>query len=580
MNLNTQPTHAGGPARKATLGRLFRMFREFSRSSAKGRPILLSCALVGFLILINGLNVLNSYASRDFMTAIEHKNAADFIHYGWLWIGVFALATVAAVIYKFTEERLGLLWRHWLTAQAVTEYMENRVYLRVELGELVENPDQRIAEDIRTLTVNTLSFVLMLLNSAFTVVAFVGVIWSISPKLLCVAVAYASAGSLLTVLLGRSLIGLNSQQLDKEARFRAELIHVREHADLVAVLNREGRLKTRLLRDLEALVQNMARLISVNRNLGFFTTGYNYLIQIIPALVVAPMFIRGEEAQFGIIMQSAIAFTHLVNALSVIITQFPQISTFAAVVGRLSLLTKAFDDARSIPPSAIKVITHDDEVAYENLTLHDREHGPDLIRSLTMSVQSGTNVLVHGSNIHAASALFRATAGIRNHGDGTIIRPGIERMMFLPEKPYLSPGSLREMLLRSGQETVIPDDRIMGVLEKLKLGDVPERIGGLDAVHENWDPLLSLGEQKCLVVARLVLAQPKFAFLDRLHTALSEEEVRDVRDLICESGITCLTIAAVEHETSLNCYSAALELRNDGSWKRQIIRDGKIFDAE
>ena len=207
-----QPSHNGDTAKRAALRRLFWMFREFSRGSLKGRPVLMGMALIVFLICINGLNVANSYASRDFMTAIEHHDGHGFMLYGWMWVGVFALSTIVSVIYSFTEQRLGLLWRHWLTERAVSGYMDDRVYLRLEQGELLENPDQRMAEDIKTLTVNTLSFVLMLVNSAFTIIAFVGVIWSISPTLLSVAIAYASVGSLLTVLLGRSLIGLKESR--------------------------------------------------------------------------------------------------------------------------------------------------------------------------------------------------------------------------------------------------------------------------------------------------------------------------------------------------------------------------------
>ena len=151
--------------------------------------------------------------------------------------------------------------------------------------------------------------------------------------------------------------------------------------------------------------------------------------------------------------------------------------------------------------------------------------------------------------------------------------------MFLPEKPYLSPGSLREMLLRTGQESVVPDSKIQQVLDALALDGILDRVGGLDTVHENWDPIVSLGEQKCLVVARLVLAQPRFAFLDRVHTALTEEQVNSVRDLICSSGITYLNIGAVEHQMTLDCYNAALELRMDGTWQWQTIEHGRLIPA-
>ena len=185
------------------------------------------------------------------------------------------------------------------------------------------------------------------MNSTLAAISFSGVLWTISPLLFGVALGYAALGTLTTVLLGRPLVGLNYRQSDREADFRATLIHVRENAESVALLRREGRLRVRLLSRIDELVANFRRITSVNRNLGFFTTGYNYLIQIIPTLIVAPRFIRGE-VEFGVITQSAMAFTQLLGAFSLIINQFGSISSFAAVVARLSALAGAVERKTSI----------------------------------------------------------------------------------------------------------------------------------------------------------------------------------------------------------------------------------------
>ena len=257
-----------------------------------------------------------------------------------LYIGVFAASTIVAVVSRFTEERLGLLWREFLTRSAINMYLDEGTYYRLQTAEGLANPDQRIAEDVRAFTVTALSFILMLLNSALTVVAFSGVLWLISPLLFGVAVLYAACGSYVTLVLGRPLVKLNYDQFDKEADFRSGLIHVRENAKSILLAHREDRLKARLLRRLENFVANFRKIISVNRNVGFFTTGYNWLIQIIPALIVAPSFIAGQ-IEFGVITQSAMAFTLTVNAFSLIITQIQSISNFAAVVARLNSLIEA-----------------------------------------------------------------------------------------------------------------------------------------------------------------------------------------------------------------------------------------------
>jgi vitamin B12/bleomycin/antimicrobial peptide transport system ATP-binding/permease protein len=216
---------------------------------------------------------------------------------------------------------LGLLWREFLTCRAINKYLDEGTYYRLQTAEGLANPDERIAEDIRAFTVTTLSFVL-LLNSAFTVIAFSGVLWLISPLLFGVAVIYAACGSYVTLVLSRPLIKLNYDQFDKEADFRSGLIHVRENAESILLARREDRLKVRLLSRLDNLVSNFRAIISINRNVGFFTTGYNWLIQIIPALIVAPSFIAGQ-IEFGVITQSAMAFTLIVNALSLIVSPSP-----------------------------------------------------------------------------------------------------------------------------------------------------------------------------------------------------------------------------------------------------------------
>src|SRR6516225_2724098 len=324
-------------------GRCFiRVVKSFLTSEVRWRALALFAVLIGLLFAISGLNVVNSYVGRDFMTAISGRDRAGFVRQAVLYLGVFAASTAVAVFQSFAEQRLGLLWRAWLTGRLITRYLASRTYYRLKETVAVDNPDQRIAEDVKAFTATTLSFTLMFLNGTFTVVAFAGVLWSISRLLFGVAVGYAALGSLLTILLGRPLVGLNYRQLDREANFRTALNHLHEHAESVALLRWEGLATTRLRRSLDDLVDNFRRITSVNRNLGFFTTGYNYLIQIIPALRVAPLYIRGE-VEFGVVTQSAMAFAQLLGAFSLIVNQFQSLSLFAAVIARVDALGEAIE---------------------------------------------------------------------------------------------------------------------------------------------------------------------------------------------------------------------------------------------
>ena len=553
---------------RETWHRFKRAVRTFLSSPAGKRGLGWFVLLIVFLFAINGLNVLNSYVGRDFISAIEHKNRSSFISQAWLYAAVFALSTLVAVLYRFAEERLGLLWRDWQTHQLLNAYLDKRVYYHLEENSELENADQRIAEDIKTFTTTSLSFVLMMMNASFTVIAFSGVLWSISPRLFVVAVAYAAFGTVLTVLLGRKLVRLNSQQLDKEANFRSELIHVRENAESVALLHREGRLKKRLLQRLEDLVMNFRRMTNVNRNLGFFTTGYNYFIQLLPALVVAPLFISGN-IEFGVITQSAMAFAQLMGSFSLIVTQFNSISSYAAVIGRLDKMVDAIEHTQCIEHSPVKICETKGRIVYDGLTLVDAKRGT-LIKNLNVTIQHGTRVLVMGLSGHAKVALFKATAGLSCDGEGTIHRPDADNMLFLPERPYLPKGTLRELLLRTTQNGDFPDEKIMDVLRLLKIESVVEHAGGLH-VERDWDSTLGISEQAALAVGRVLLAAPEFVFLDRMSIAMDNTLADQVLKLFTERNISYLVLGKPDDQ--LGHFDAALSLYADGSWNWRTVTD-------
>jgi vitamin B12/bleomycin/antimicrobial peptide transport system ATP-binding/permease protein len=550
---------------RGTWTRFVRAIRVVSDSEAGGKFRFFVTALVIMLVGVNGLNVVNSYVGRDLMTAIEQRSVSEFVWNALLYIVVFAALTTVAVFLRFVEERLALLWREWLTRRLVDRYLEGCVYLRLkERGEL-GNPDQRIAEDARIFTTSTLSFVLMLLNALFAIVAFSGVMWSISPALFLVAVGYAGMGSFLTVLFGRPLVRLNYDQSDREASFRAELVHVGENAESVALLGREGRLNARLRRRLDALVGNMKRIVSVNRNLSFFTTGFNYGIQLIPPLIVGPLFIRGK-VEFGVITQSAIAFAHLLGAFSLIVTQFQSISSYAAVLARLSSLAAAVDEARVSARPTGDGVEGPERLNYEDVTLRSRSSGEVLVAKLRVTVPIGMRLLVTGTS-EARQALFRATALLEDATEGHIVRPDSRRILFLPERPYVPPGTLRELILRTGREREVSDEEIHAVLRALGLEHMLKRMGGLD-VEGDWDDVLPLGEQQLLAVARVLLAAPAFAVLQSPGTTLAPEQLALALQLLSEASITYVAFGEA-HGPLRDAYDAVLEIHAGGTWNLQ-----------
>lgn len=540
--------------------------------------------LIVCMLGINALNVLNSYVGRDFMTAIEDRNRSGFILMALFYIGVFTASTLTGGFYRYTEERFGLMWREWATRRTILVYANKRIYYRLKMAGEIENPDQRIAEDIRAFTATTISFVLMLLNGTLTVVAFSGVLWSISPMLFGVSVLYAAAGTCLTYFVGRRLVRLNFDQSDKEANFRAALIHLRSNAEPVALCRHEGRLIRLLVRNLGDLTGNFLNIIKTSRNVNFCTTGYNWLIQIIPALVIAPLFIDGK-VQFGVITQSAIAFGYVVGAFSLIVTQFQSISSFTAVLARLSSLTEANGQAKAVEISASQGPKDDEQVVYRGVTLRALENDRVLVRDLTLEIPHGRQVLVCGSDDSTRLALFRATAGLWDVNDGHIVRPPLEKILFVTERPYLPPGSLRELFIRPWPEEAQPSEkdllnnefpeiRILEGLRSLEIDSIPKRFGGMNT-RQTWESVLTLSEQQLLVVARVLLTSPRFAFLEKPSTTLTPEQVEWVLGLLSRHDISCVTFE--ESSENLEPYDTVLELEKGGFWTCSPVEAGQIL---
>lgn len=573
--------HQENPLRRAMLQRIATMIKDILADPWVGRKALLYfVGLCTFLLIISGLNVINSYVGRDFMTAIASHHRADFWRYAMLYLAVFAALTFFSVMQRYLEESLGLLWRKWLTAHSFRQFADHRVYWRLEESQLIDNPDQRIAEDIKGFTTTTLSFVLMLLNGGLTVIAFSGVLWTISPLLFMVAIAYALVGTWFTFRLGRPLIRLNYDQSDREADFRSSLIHLSENADSVALSRREDLWMLRLNRYLNDLTDNLQKIIGINRQVGFFTTGYSWLIQLIPVLFIAPLFIEGR-VEFGVITQASLAFTQLLGAFSLIITQFQSISSFAAVVSRLSALTDASQKAEADEITTGDLVTQHEEIrnqiVYQDVTLLAAQSRKPLVDSLSVTWEAGQCVHVFGADDAARDALFRATSGIRPIDQGHLFRPPLEQILFITERPYLCPGTLRELFLKPHPELQdnrhdsldepslsMEDSRIRSALKALGLSRLIKRFGGLDVVHD-WDSVLSLEEQQQLVIARVLAVKPRFVLLDRPDTSLPAPQIEKALKVLTDQKITQITFS--KNDLIAHTQRARLELKAGGKWR-------------
>jgi len=548
---------------KATHIRFRRAVINLVRSKQGSKAVLIFGTLLVAMLAISALNVFNSFVCRDFMSSIEHRDMAAFWHNAWLYLLVFAASTIASVFFRYAEESLGLVWRNQLTGRMAHAYMDGRAYYKLGTSHALPNPDQRITEDVRAFTQTTLSFTLLLLNGALTAISFSGVLWSISPPLFAFSVVYALLGSLLTIWLGKPLVRLNFNQFDREADFRSELSHVKKNADLIALSHREGRFRARLDERLEFLTSNAKKIIKTNRNLSFFTTGYQYLIQIIPALFIAPFFIQGE-VEFGVIAQSAMAFATLVGAFSVVVTQFQSVSSYTAISGRLHELSDALYLARETKESNVEVVTDSHEIRFEKLSLSTEEGGDPCVRDLSLMIHPNSRWLVDCELESARVALFRSLAGLWTHGRGTICRPDLEDTLFLPERPYIPPGSLREAIVRVGLAEGTPDSAVVGALSTLGLDALLARSGGLDK-ELNWDEVLSISEQHLLSMTRILLSRPRFACLDRPGSSLPTATLIRALDLFSAAGVGVIVFGnGAERDIR---YDGVLHIHANGDWR-------------
>lgn len=546
---------------KVTAGRFIRAVRIFMTSDVSAKARLLLFALVALFCGISVLNVVNSFVGRHFMTAIAERQTAEFIRQAMLYSAAFAASTVVSVIARFAEERLALLWRDFLTRRAVGLYMSGGTFYRVGIGGKLSHPDQRIADDISAFTITTLSFVLMLLNSGLTILTFSGVLWVISPMLFIAAVVYAAFGSYMTIVLGRPLISLNYDQLDKEAAFRSSLIRVRENAESIMLEGREDRHTNLLTKQFDDLATNFKRIILVNRNVGFFTTGYNWMIQIIPVVIIAPAFIQ-SDMEFGVITQSAAAFAMLVGAFSFIVRQFKSISNFAAVVARISSLLEAVEEAREPVKSDLQLIISEGELTYDHLTLTSPQTG-HLLKELSVTISADTRLIVVGANEAAGNELLRVTAGVGMLGTGLIRRPRHDQIRFIPQRPYLAPGTLRQLLVPTERATTVSDAQVQAVLKELGVTGALNS-GDLDK-EQDWSSLLPPREQQLVAIAAVLIAAPRYVLMEKADVIFGHERLGQILMRLAERKIACINFA--EADAPRTGYDAVLEFDADGSWR-------------
>lgn len=538
--------------------------------------IALTLGQVYMLVLLNGWN-------NDFYNALQQRAFESF----WPLIGQFAgfafLHIIFAVYAVYVRQILEIKWRNWMTDKYLDRWLGHQTYYRLQVAgqDDMDNPDQRIADDVNSFVNLTLGLFVGVLKQATSLVAFVVILWNLSGSLdiplgdtvlsvpgymVFVTLIYSAVGTWLAHKVGRKLIRLNYDQQRFEADFRFSMVRVRENSESVAFYGGEKPELQNFRERFALVIGNFWGLMKRTKLLNFYVNGYAQIAIIVPVLMCAPQYFNGTM-QLGGFMQTISAFGRVQDALSYFVESYDSIAQYVAVIRRLGGFAGHMEEAEALAPSFgfTRNTSNALQLWQMDIALPD---GRQLAEKLSIAVPAGKRLLISGGSGAGKSTLLRAIAGIWPYGTGEISLPTGWRTMFLPQRPYLPLGSLRRAIYYPQPVPENIDDNLAGLLERFGLQKLA---GQLDTV-DDWSRILSLGEQQRLAFIRILLLRPDIVFLDESTSALDEPREAQAYEILHQL-LPKMAVVSVGHRSSLlNCHDKQLVLAGDGYWKLQDIK--------
>lgn len=541
---------------------IWRLLKPYWTSEERWKARGLLIAVVTLALSLVYLNVLFNDWNRDFYNALENKDFSSFKQQLWRFT-YLAFIYIAVAIYKiYLTQALEIRWRTWMTRQYMGLWLANQVYYRIEQTQSADNPDQRIAEDLRLLTHGTLSLSLGLLSSVVTLVSFIGILWVVSGPLTFMlgsqewmipgymvwfAIAYAGIGSLLVAWIGKPLVRQNFNQQRFEADFRFGLIRIRENTEAVALYRGEREEQVQLEQRFGAIAKNWWAIMGTTKRLNLASTFYAQFAVIFPFLVGAPRYFAGA-IKLGGLMQIVSAFGHVQEALSWFIDAFSSLAEWKASINRLAGFHAAVEVAHTQEPG-IGVIRNNVGAILLDQVVLQLPDGRVLTDALSAEIHSGQRILLNGPSGCGKSTLFRAIAGIWPYGSGQIEIPKPQKLLFLPQKSYLPIGTLRGAVTYPAGQHAYNDLAIRHYFDLCRLAYLVDKLDETD----NWSQRLSPGEQQRLAFVRVLLSRPDVLFLDEATSAL-DADTEDALYRLLMQELPDAAIISIAHREAVAKY--------------------------
>jgi len=564
---------------------IWRLAAPYFRSEDRRAGRILLAAVIACELSIVGINVLVNQWYNRFYNALQERDWGTFVWEIQVFCGLATVFVVLAVYQLYLNQWLQIRWRQWLTKTYLSQWLEGANHYRMQLlGDAADNPDQRLAEDVKLFVEKTLEIGIGLLSAVVTLASFVLILWGLSNAaplhlfgsewsipgyLVWAALLYALVGTTLTHLIGWPLARLNFNQQRFEADFRFNLVRVRENSEQIALLQGDPAERERLLTRFGHVVANWMLIMSRTKRLTFFTASYSQAAQVFPYIMAAPAYFAGKF-QLGALMQTASAFNSVQTALSFFITVYRSLAEWRAVIDRLTGFNAAIAAGRAaaVTPPVIQVAPGPQPVLRLDDVAVGLPNGAPLVAARGIEVPERDRVLVTGPTGAGKSTLFRAIAGIWPFGRGQVRVPQDARLMMLPQQPYFPVATLADALTYPAPAGSYDRDRLV---QALRDAGLPALVDRLDQ-EAHWNRMLSLGEQQRLGIARALLQRPDYLFLDEATASLDEPSEAALYRLLQER-LPNVTMVSIGHRGTLAAFHRrrlALERGGDRYELREV----------